>query len=506
MTSTLLDDLLAEQNCLTPVSRFAREHDRKGNNLAGTYRDLIPLSAPGPGEQYAFEVNLDQCSGCKACVAACHSLNGLDDSESWRTVGRLHGGSHGNSIVQTVTTACHHCADPGCANGCPVLAYEKDPATGIVRHLDDQCIGCQYCIMKCPYEVPQYSDRLGIVRKCDMCHGRLSAGEAPACVQACPTSAISIRILPTSTAQIRAKEGIFLPDSPDPRITIPTTQYVSNKPLSADLRAANHAAPTVQPGHGPLVFMLVFTQAGLGLLTASMLVPLDIYGFPAHGGSLQLGFLLTAALLVLVGLIASVLHLGQPLKAWRAFLGWRKSWLSREILVLGAFGAAAIAAAAIPLLTPWFDLPPWAAPASWLAAILTGIAGVFCSAMVYHDTQRVVWRGQRTFIRFFGTTALFALPQVLPISLFLKLLWEARLTFLPNPDSPLPQLTDPQRCARLLRGPLHRWTMARFLIGLTAIAVYFISLPAALLLTLVGELIERSLYFKSGISAGMPGS
>ena len=43
----------------------------------------------------------------------------------------------------------------GCLNGCPVLAYEKDPVTGIVRHLDDQCIGCQYCMLKCPYDVPQ---------------------------------------------------------------------------------------------------------------------------------------------------------------------------------------------------------------------------------------------------------------------------------------------------------------------------------------------------------------
>ena len=57
------------------------------------------------------------------------------------------------------------------------MAYDKDPETGIVRHLDDQCIGCQYCVLKCPYDVPKYSERLGIVRKCDMCVGRLRAGE-----------------------------------------------------------------------------------------------------------------------------------------------------------------------------------------------------------------------------------------------------------------------------------------------------------------------------------------
>jgi ferredoxin len=43
---------------------------------------------PARGQQYAFEVDLDKCSGCKSCVAACHSLNGLDDGEAWRTIGR----------------------------------------------------------------------------------------------------------------------------------------------------------------------------------------------------------------------------------------------------------------------------------------------------------------------------------------------------------------------------------------------------------------------------------
>ena len=71
---------------------------------------------------------------------------------------------------QTVTTACHHCVEPACLEGCPVLAYEKDAETGIVRHLDDQCIGCQYCVLKCPYDVPKYSAKRGIVRKCDMCY------------------------------------------------------------------------------------------------------------------------------------------------------------------------------------------------------------------------------------------------------------------------------------------------------------------------------------------------
>src|SRR6478752_2379051 len=173
--TTLVDDLLAAQTELgTAVARFSGWHDDSADEplQARYYRDLIPLQQPAQGEQYAFEVNLDQCTGCKACVAACHSQNGLDDDESWRDVGLLLGDDY-TPYQQTVTTACHHCLDPACANGCPVLAYEKDTVTGIVRHLDDQCIGCQYCVLKCPYDVPKYNSRLGIVRKCDMCSNRL---------------------------------------------------------------------------------------------------------------------------------------------------------------------------------------------------------------------------------------------------------------------------------------------------------------------------------------------
>ena len=91
---TLIDDLLDEQRRLTAVERFAWKHDEGSlPSQEKYYRDLIPLNSPQPDEQYAFAVNLDTCTGCKACVSACHSLNGLDDGELWRSVGLLHGGT-----------------------------------------------------------------------------------------------------------------------------------------------------------------------------------------------------------------------------------------------------------------------------------------------------------------------------------------------------------------------------------------------------------------------------
>src|SRR5687767_8743391 len=140
-TPSLVEELLADQQSLTAVEQFSRAHDEHALAAGARYRNLIPLEAPRPGEQYAFEVELDKCSGCKACVTACHSLNGLDDNETWRETGLLVSDDWRQPLQQVVTAACHHCVDPACLNGCPVLAYEKDPITGIVRHLDDQCIG-----------------------------------------------------------------------------------------------------------------------------------------------------------------------------------------------------------------------------------------------------------------------------------------------------------------------------------------------------------------------------
>lgn len=69
----------------TPVTRFAAVHSGASSTH---YRDLIPLTAPGPAEQYAFEVSLDSCSDYRANGVACHSLTGLEENESRRAVGR----------------------------------------------------------------------------------------------------------------------------------------------------------------------------------------------------------------------------------------------------------------------------------------------------------------------------------------------------------------------------------------------------------------------------------
>ncbi|MEO7319187.1 MAG: DmsC/YnfH family molybdoenzyme membrane anchor subunit, partial [Chthoniobacteraceae bacterium] len=394
---TLIDELLAEQQSLTAVERFARKHEH-GELPAQVryYRELIPLGKPQPGEQYAFGVDLDACTGCKACVSACHSLNGLDEGEMWRDIGLLHGGGMEEPYQQTVTTACHHCVEPSCLEGCPVRAYEKDAATGIVRHLDDQCIGCQYCVLKCPYDVPKYSKKRGIVRKCDMCHSRLAANEAPACVQSCPNGAITIRIVSKSEVTKHTAPGDrLLPGAFDSHYTKPTTSYVTRKSMPADARAGDSAALRLEHAHAPLIAMLVLTQIAAGIsIAASVLAFANPQLFAATKAPLSIaGF----AILQL-GLAVSVLHLGRPLGAWRAFLGLRTSWMSREIFAFGAFAGAASGFVGSSV---WAPIAFLAAPFAHLTTVLA-IVGVACSAMIYIDTRRAFWRNDLTFTKFFG--------------------------------------------------------------------------------------------------------
>lgn len=516
---SLIDELLDEQKRLTAVERFAQKHERHQLPLQQPYyRELIPLSLPKPGEQFAFQVDLDACSGCKACVTACHNLNGLDDNETWRETGVLLGASPRGAVQQTVTTACHHCVEPGCLEGCPVMAYEKDPVTGIVRHLDDQCIGCQYCVLKCPYEVPQYSASRGIVRKCDMCHGRLAAGEAPACVQACPNGAITIRIVDQRECVAEAATNRWLPDSPAPGITIPTTRYVGAQSGAHTLKAMDHYELRAAQAHPPLVFMLVLTQLSVGALLADL-------GLRATGHTIGGAGALVAAGACLAGLFASVFHLGRPLQAWKSFLGWRTSWLSREVIVFGGYAPGVMLYALLAGRSP---VATWAGA----SAALCGLAGIACSAMLYADTRREFWRLDRSAVRFFGTAAVlggafaFAFVKHQPaltgmthlaagLLIFASVakLWAELALFAHLRD---PSLTPLKRTALLTLGELGPFCRARFAFGiLGGIILPLVSILlgvnrevalVAFALCLVAEFCERHLFFTTVASPRMPGA
>jgi Fe-S-cluster-containing dehydrogenase component/DMSO reductase anchor subunit len=516
VTATLIDRYIAEQAQLTAVERFARHHEQAEPD-GDLYRALLPASPPGPGQQYGFEVELDSCTGCKSCVAACRSLNGLDADESWRRVGGLYGLDAGEPVQQTVTTACHHCVDPACLSGCPVDAYEKDPVTGIVSHLDDQCIGCRYCTLMCPYEVPRFSPSRGIVRKCDMCAGRLAEGEAPACVQACPTSAIRIAVVDVAVVRAEAATGATLvPGAPSSSLTVPTTRYRTAKAPLVSVQAADHVV--VQPAHAhtPLAVMLVLTQLAAGAFVADMLMDRST------------AMTIVAVVAGWLALGASVLHLGRPTQAWRAVIGLRHSWLSREVVAFGAFAGLATLYAAASLL----GAPPGTTALGWAAAA-SGLAGVACSVCIYAVTRRTWWRAHRTGGRFAFTTvatglavALVAavadgdpiagpLAGLLALSTLVALL--AQVAILRHRWDVMG--SDLGRTASLLTGELRRPFVARLagaLAGGVVVPVIVLAVPSGLagavvasigLVVLVAaELCERWLFFTAVAGPRMPGA
>lgn len=375
-----VDIYLAKQRVIhTPIVEISRKLEGEIHPAVESLIQPIPGHSKTGEYQYAFQVDLDKCSGCKACVAACHSMNGLGNDEAWRDVGTLIGSTPTGPYIQTVTTACHHCLDPACANGCPVLAYEKDPVTGIVRHLDDQCIGCQYCVLKCPYDVPKFSKELGIVRKCDMCYSRLENGENTACVNACPTSAISI----ISVSGADVEDGLksrasILPGTHVSSYTLPTTRYVSAlRAIPPHVQPADFHRPRKEHAHWPLIHFLIWTQISVGLVMSSAL-------FQEPG--LRKPLLIGASISGLIGIISSIFHLGKPLKAWRIFLGLRKSWLSREAVTFGFYISVVFTTVIIAEVgdTGWIN-------AAIVMAMVSGLAGVFTSVMLYQDTQRSFW-------------------------------------------------------------------------------------------------------------------
>ncbi|MGE3315320.1 MAG: DmsC/YnfH family molybdoenzyme membrane anchor subunit [Planctomycetaceae bacterium] len=536
----LLAWLLREQQELTAVEQFSRIHDADDAPAqARYYSRLLPASPPGPGEQYAFEVDLDRCSGCKACVTACHSLNGLDEEETWRDVGLLIGGTSGNPLIQHVTTACHHCLEPACMIACPVDAYVKDSATGIVKHLDDQCFGCQYCTLACPYDVPKYHAGKGIVRKCDMCSSRLTAGEAPACVQACPHEAISIRVVSTRQVIEDCEVGQFLPGAPDPHFTLPTTNFKTARVLPRNAQPADFRQTAPQHPHWPLIVMLVLTQLSVGAFIASRITTA---AFGADSLNLIAGQHATVALVLgLLALSASLLHLGRPQYAFRALIGLRHSWLSREILAFSVFAGAATTYAVMLWFKPSRpEVPDALFECLEGAVIATGIAAVCCSIMIYVSTRREFWSIGNTGGRFLLTTALLgaatlwvttsvdpsgsivlrnALGGTIVAISVTKLLLEAsvfRWLWISTASSW-------KRSAELQIGPLSEVTLARFGCGLLGgiilpiialnqtrdtaepVSTVLVVLATAAAL-LVGEMLERYLFFAAAAAPRMPGA
>jgi len=176
--------------------------------------DMIQRSAsdvPAPSRQLtpvAKLIDVSKCIGCKACEVACLEWNDLKQE-----IGYNHG-VYDNPLDLTPTIftvmrftewvnpetknlewlirkdGCMHCADPGCLKACPAPGAIVQYSNGIVDFDHDKCIGCQYCVKGCPFNIPRISQVDNKAYKCTLCSDRVAVGQGPACAKACPTHAI----------------------------------------------------------------------------------------------------------------------------------------------------------------------------------------------------------------------------------------------------------------------------------------------------------------------------
>lgn len=149
------------------------------------------------------------CVGCRSCEAACNKVNELPEPEqpftdltvleeerrttpeAYTVVNKYENVSEKGPVFRKIQ--CNHCMEPACASACFVRAFTKTE-TGAVTYDPSVCVGCRYCMVACPFEIPTYEyDKVFTPRvmKCTMCYPRVIKGKLPGCVEACPTEALT---------------------------------------------------------------------------------------------------------------------------------------------------------------------------------------------------------------------------------------------------------------------------------------------------------------------------
>ena len=369
---------------------------------------------------YAFTFDASACTGCKACQIACKDKNNLPVGVLWRRVYEVSGGSWTNVgagsscpgvgeptpypvwetdvFAYNLSIACNHCVHPKCAGVCPTDAYVQRE-DGIVYIDTTKCMGCGYCSWACPYSAPRYNPELRHMTKCNFCVDNLDAGLPPACVAACPMRVLDFVTVDDGkwTMENGQRSMVYHPlwNSPATEHPFPLPERSRTEPhlavqphtgMGNNLEKAISNWEEIKTGYikseRPLVAFTLLEQMAAGMAILSF-----------FSGPLSLPFLSTLGGLIGVGGLISVLHLGTPINAWRAVFHLKKSWLSREILMFGLFGASWLLALILPGMGK-------------LPLVLSGIGLVYSMAQVYRLRSIQAWDSWRTNLGFFVTALL----------------------------------------------------------------------------------------------------
>ena len=157
-----------------------------------------------PADAAGLLYDSTRCIGCKACVVACRESGGLPPSKTdglhdvqteldatTRNVIKLWKDEKNPSVFAFMKQQCMHCIDPACVSVCMIGALKKREQ-GADTYDKDVCIGCRYCQVACPFNVPKFEWQSATPKivKCELCPERRAQGKLPACVEVCPRQAV----------------------------------------------------------------------------------------------------------------------------------------------------------------------------------------------------------------------------------------------------------------------------------------------------------------------------
>jgi formate dehydrogenase iron-sulfur subunit len=253
-------------------------------------------SGPVPGHDVSRDydvcklVDTTTCIGCKACEVACLEWNGYEFRETtfdntyqtmpdtawnfWNLIRfNEHENEDGTLSWLMRKDQCMHCEDPGCLEACPAEGAIVQYQNGIVDFNQANCIGCQYCVTGCPFNIPKFNAATKKVYKCTLCSDRVGAGLEPACIKACPTGCLHFgskddmkALAEKRVAQVKANTsykdaGVYDPDGVGGTHVIYVLHDAKNPEKYGGLPADPRVPLMVRLWKGPLKWL-----GGMGMI------------------------------------------------------------------------------------------------------------------------------------------------------------------------------------------------------------------------------------------------